>query len=66
VIFKESTQCKGKSVREIYDIYESGLIYGDEIWEVRGGSEITDWIQKNFFERVSRMPRKTTNGAAEW
>jgi len=42
VIFKEGTQCKGKSVREIYDICESGLIYGDEIWEVRVELEITD------------------------
>jgi hypothetical protein len=28
VIFKDGTQCKGKSVTEIYDICESGLIYG--------------------------------------
>jgi len=32
-----------------YDICEPGLIYGDEIWEVKGGSEITDRIQKTFF-----------------
>jgi hypothetical protein len=50
-----------------YDICEPGLIYGDEIWEVKGGSEITDRIQKTFFfERFSRIPRKTAKGAAEW
>jgi hypothetical protein len=36
------------------------------MWEVKGGSEITDRIQKTYFERVSRIPRKTATGAAEW
>jgi hypothetical protein len=32
-----------------------------------GGSEITYRIQKTFFfERVSSIPRKAANGAAEW
>jgi hypothetical protein len=67
VIFQESAQCKGKSVREIYDICESGLIYGDEIWEVRGRDQKSLIEFRRIFLRgfqgcQEKQQRKQQNG----
>ena len=48
-------------------IGESKMLYGIEIWTVKGGWKYTDGIHGGFFlKKVVRNPRSTGNVAAEW
>lgn len=50
-----------------YEIGESKMLYGVEIWTVKEGWKYTDGIHGGFFfKKVVRNPRSAENVAAEW